>query len=142
MSLREKQSRFARCVVRLLLRMEERGYEYTFGESKRSDEQAEINAIGEQGRAKIAKGVANDFPNLALALLNNGKANGVRLSTHKESLGMDINLFKNGVYLSSSADHREFGEWWKQQDPEACWGGDFKPAPDGNHYSFMNNGVK
>jgi hypothetical protein len=60
-------------------------------------------------------------------------------SAHKKRLAIDLNLFRNGAYLEATGDHRELGEWWKQQHPLARWGGDFR---DGNHYSFEWEGVK
>ena len=49
-SLREKQSRFARQLPRLLDYAHSLGYAVTLGETYRSDEQAEIHALGSQGR--------------------------------------------------------------------------------------------
>lgn len=50
---------------------------------------------------------------------------------HRNRLAIDLNLFKDGVYLTSTEAHRPLGEWWKKQG--GTWGGDFK-RPDGNHY--------
>jgi len=41
--------------------------------------------------------------------------------------------------LGDTEAHRELGEWWEKQHPQARWGGRFK---DGNHYSFEHEGVK
>jgi len=60
-------------------------------------------------------------------------------SGHKRKLALDINLFRNGVYLNKTEDHKEFGEWWKKQHPLCRWGGDFE---DGNHYSIEWMGIK
>lgn len=60
-------------------------------------------------------------------------------SVHRKRLAVDLNLFKDGKYLTATEDHRVLGEWWKQQHPLARWGGDFE---DGNHYSFEWDGVK
>lgn len=67
-------------------------------------------------------------------------------STHRVRLAMDLNLFRDGVYLKKSEDHLPLGEWWEKQHTLARWGGRFKnskgqPAPDGNHYSFFWDGV-
>lgn len=119
--------------------MYDQGFEVSVGETKRSDEQAEINAIGQQGRERVAELIVVEFPELAKKLINNGAANGVRNSTHLFQLAIDLNLFKDGVFLSTTEDHRPFGEWWEQQAPDARWGGRFK---DGNHYSLEFGGVK
>jgi len=55
-------------------------------------------------------------------------------SLHYEGLADDIDLFKGTVYLSSTADHAEFGKFWEMLDVACRWGGHFNP-PDGNHYS-------
>lgn len=60
-------------------------------------------------------------------------------SSHRKRLAIDINLFKDGNYLSTSEDHLPLGEWWEKQHPLARWGGRFE---DGNHYSFEWEGVK
>lgn len=62
---------------------------------------------------------------------------GRKHSLHKSKLAIDINLFKDGSYLSSTEDHRELGEWWEKQHNEFSWGGHFQ---DGNHYSMKHNG--
>jgi len=138
-TLRQKQSRFARMVADLIRQMYAAGYEVTFGEALRSDEQAEINALGEDGRAAVATDLLDTAPALAKALINNGKNNGIRLSIHQLKLAIDLNLFKNGVYLGETEAHRLFGEWWERQAPDARWGGRFR---DGNHYSLEYNGIK
>ena len=61
-------------------------------------------------------------------------------SLHFEGLAIDIDLCdKDGNYLSSTEDHRQFGEYWKDLHTLCAWGGDFK---DGNHYSIMFSGKK
>jgi len=64
---------------------------------------------------------------------------GHRNSNHKRRLAVDFNLFKDGVYLQKTEDHRFLGEWWKKQHPLCRWGGDFE---DGNHYSLEWMGCK
>jgi hypothetical protein len=111
MTLREKQTLFASLVAELILMAFELGYEVTLGETYRSPEEA-------LRLSKLGKGIKN--------------------SNHIIKLAIDINLFKDGKYLSSSESHRPLGEWWKKQHPFCRWGGDFN---DGNHYSFIHNGV-
>lgn len=115
MNLREKQSAFAELVAYLILEATRRGYRITFGEAYRSPEEA-------ARLAKAGKGIAN--------------------SLHTQRLAIDLNLFKNGVYLTSTAAHRPLGEWWESQsnsEIECCWGGRFN---DGNHYSVAHGGRK
>jgi hypothetical protein len=54
-------------------------------------------------------------------------------SFHYKRLAIDLNLFKDGVYLKDTKDHIKLGVFWKSIG--GTWGGDFK-NPDGNHYSY------
>jgi hypothetical protein len=57
-------------------------------------------------------------------------------SFHYRRLAIDLNLFDlDGNYLTTTEDHRELGEYWKELDPNCTWGGDFLRS-DGNHYSY------
>lgn len=138
-TLGQKQERFSLLLSRLITHIYANGYQVRMGETKRSDEQAEINALGEQGRSLVAQAVAHLAPGLMNAILNNGKANGVKNSVHQISLAADLNLFKDGIYLDKDTDHEPFGVWWEAQAPDCRWGGRFK---DGNHYSIEHQGVK
>lgn len=115
MTLGEKQKLFARLVPRLIDKAHELGFEVTLGDAFR-----DARAFGKLGE----KGVAGY---------------GAMFSCHKMRLAIDLNLFKDGKYLTSSDDHRPLGEWWEQQHPESAWGGRFN---DGNHYSITHEGSK
>ena len=52
-------------------------------------------------------------------------------SFHYKGLAVDFNLFKDGVYLTETEDHRALGLYWESLG--GSWGGRFK---DGNHYSL------
>ena len=56
---------------------------------------------------------------------------GSKSSRHRVRLAIDLNLFKNGKYLTDTADHKELGEWWESIG--GIWGGRFQ---DGNHYEW------
>ena len=56
-------------------------------------------------------------------------------SFHYKQLAIDLNLFRNGRYLKTTAAHKPLGDFWKSLDPKCTWGGDFK-RKDGNHYSY------
>lgn len=58
-------------------------------------------------------------------------------SNHLNRLAMDLNLFKDGKYLSATSDHEPLGLYWESIG--GTWGGRFN---DGNHYSLEHNGVK
>jgi hypothetical protein len=94
MTLRQKQSLFARKVALLIVFIYEQGYEVTFGD----------------------------------AYATTGHIDG---SFHYKRLAIDLNLFKDGRYLTTTEAHRPFGEFWESLG--GTWGGRFE---DGNHYSW------
>ena len=54
-------------------------------------------------------------------------------SFHYKRLAIDLNLFKDGEYLTTTEAHKPLGIYWKALG--GTWGGDFK-RKDGNHYSY------
>ena len=54
-------------------------------------------------------------------------------SYHYLRLAIDLNLFKDGVFLTKTEDHRFAGEFW--ENIGGTWGGKFERS-DGNHYSL------
>jgi hypothetical protein len=58
-------------------------------------------------------------------------------SLHYVRLAIDLNLFKDGVYLTKTSDHEFLGLFWESMD--GSWGGRFN---DGNHYSLEHGGSK
>jgi len=54
-------------------------------------------------------------------------------SFHYKRLAVDLNLFRDGVYLTETSDHKFLGEFWESIG--GSWGGRFRNK-DGNHYSF------
>lgn len=113
MSLLDTQMAFVRLIPRLIDKAFEMGYGVTLGDAYRDP------------RVHGALGVKVGY--------------GHPKSAHKNRLAIDLNLFKNGKFLSSTEDHRKLGEWWEQQHPLARWGGRFD---DGNHYSIEYQGVR
>jgi hypothetical protein len=61
------------------------------------------------------------------------KTGHIKGSFHYKRLAIDLNLFKNGVYLRKTEDHRFLGEFWESIG--GTWGGRFRKK-DGNHYSL------
>lgn len=110
-SLRQKQSRFAAMIPRLIDKAIELGYEVTLGDAFRDH-----RLHGEPG-VKMGYGHSK--------------------SCHKLRLAIDLNLFKDGKFLSGSEDHKPLGMWWESQG--GTWGGRFQ---DGNHYSIEHQGMK
>jgi hypothetical protein len=102
-TLREKQSRFALMVARLLLKSAALGYEVTLGDAYR-DERCPY---------------------------------GHQRSLHKKRLAIDLNLFKDGIFVRTTEGHKELGEWWESIG--GSWGGRFQDAP---HFSLSHGGMR
>ena len=94
MSLRTRQSEFAKALGMLIMYAYKNGYELTLGD-----------AYATSGH------IANSF--------------------HYKRLAIDLNLFKDGKYLTETEDHEPLGIYWESLG--GSWGGRFK---DGNHYSW------
>lgn len=62
---------------------------------------------------------------------------GSKNSNHRIRLAIDLNLFKDGTYLSSTESHEPLGLYWESIG--GTWGGRFK---DSNHYSLEHGGYK
>ena len=108
-TLGQKQRRFTRMIARLIEYAYDSGYELTFGDAYRDP-----RLHGESG-VKLGYGHPR--------------------SCHKIRLAVDFNLFKNGIFLSNTADHKFLGVFW--ENIGGSWGGRFK---DGNHYSIEHEG--
>lgn len=137
-TLGAKQRRFALAVGKWLLAVNARGYEVTFGESYRSDEQAEINALGTAGRARLVEYLMPHFPELARRIANN-TGSGIRNTLHESRLAVDFNLFHRGAWISDGASPhwRVVGELWEALCSGHRWGGRFG---DANHLSIEHDG--
>lgn len=112
-SLGQKQKRFAKAIARLLDKAHELGYEVTLGDAFRDP-----RVFGSPG---VKMGYGNAF------------------SCHKARLAIDLNLFKDGRYITDDEGHKELGKWWKEQGSGHCAGVDFS---DPNHYSITHEGIK
>lgn len=98
MTLRQKQSKFARMIADLIIFAYDNGYEITLG------------------HGRVESGHMDN-------------------SLHYIGLAQDINLFKDGQYLTKTEDHEPLGLYWESIG--GSWGGRFD---DGNHYSLKHNG--
>lgn len=113
LTLGQKQRVFSRMVADLLLFIYESGHEVSFGDAYRDP------------RVHGPVGSKRSYSSAS--------------SLHKQRLAIDLNLFKDGRFLTSTEDHRPFGEYWESIG--GTWGGRFS-NPDGNHYSAAHNGYK
>jgi hypothetical protein len=111
-TLGETQRIFTWKIAQLILWAYESGFELTFGEAYRTPEQAILNA---------AKGI------------------GIMNSLHTKRLAVDLNLFIDGVYQTSTEAYRPLGVKWEEMG--GAWGGRFF-REDGNHFSIEWEGVK
>lgn len=112
MTLQEQQFLFAQDVAKLIQFAASQGYWVTFGEAFRTPEQAKLNAD---------KGI------------------GIEKSLHCERLAIDLNLYRDGVYLFNSKDYIPLGKYWEsldRQNKSGCWFYDDKGKlkPDGGHF--------
>lgn len=110
-TLLQKQQRFTLMVAELIRKANELGFQTTLGDAYRDP------------RVHGAMGVKMAY----------GRAN----SCHKLRLAIDLNLFRHGVYLTTTSDHAPLGQWWESIG--GAWGGRFD---DANHYSLEHEGVK
>lgn len=109
MTLRERRVLFTKLLAQQVLAMFDAGYEVAFDE------------VTERITAK------------------DPTSDHMKHSLHHVGLAADLNLYKDGQYLSTTEDHRAFGQMWETRHPLCRWGGQFK-MPDGNHYELKNEG--
>lgn len=114
MTLREFQSLHVRLTGKLIEWSYAQGYELTWGQTLRTQLEANANA---------ASGA------------------GISHSLHLIKLAVDFSLFKDGAFLDTKTDYAPLGEYWKSLDPGCRWGGDFG-SPDSDHFSIEYLGVK
>ena len=142
--LLRKQWRFARALPLLLAEAHSQGWEVTLGETLRSDEQAEINALGFNGREALASLIEGQFPLLAKKLRNN-TGNGIRGSLHELKLAIDLQLYNPNepdpqkMWINDAGPYAHLGNYWKSLASDHRYGGDFGDTP---HFSIEHNGVK
>ena len=111
MTLGEKQRLFMKLIPRLIDFAYKMGYELTFGDGYRDPRShGKMGQFASYGRV---------------------------FSNHKVRLAIDLNLFKDGVYLTKTEDHAPLGKYWESLHSLCRWGGRFK---DGNHYSMLHDG--
>ena len=58
-------------------------------------------------------------------------------SLHYDKLAADLNLFKDGEYLTRTDQHKASGAKWETRHELCRWGGRYD---DGGHYEIMHGG--
>lgn len=111
MKLGKKQELFMRLLPRLIDKAHELGFEIRGGDLFRDPRTNGVHGV--------KKGYGRDKSN------------------HKLKLAIDLNLFKDGVFVRSTRGHEALGLWWESQNELCRWGGRFN---DGNHYSLEHWG--
>lgn len=111
MRLSEKQSIFALNVSKLIQYIYQEGYACTLGEALRTPQQAAMYA--RQGK-------------------------GIEKSLHCKKLAIDLNLFKDGSYLTAYNDYEPFGKYWISLHPANRWGGHFQHLVDSDHFEMQD----
>lgn len=113
MTLLEKQQLFTELLPDLLIAARELGYKVTIGDAFRDPRVH--GHVGEKKSYSHSK------------------------SCHKLKLAIDLNLYKDGKYLTETKDHEKLGWYWETLHPLCSWGGHFN---DGNHYSLKHDGMR
>lgn len=117
MNLSEMQRKFPLMVAELISQAYAGGCELTFGEAFRTEEQQRLYV--RSGRSRTMR------------------------SLHMKRLAIDLNLFRDGKYITDGGLYRELGEKWEAIGGR--WGGRFGVAPadypiktgwDANHFEY------
>jgi len=108
MTLREEQSAFAQDAVTLMAWCFQHGYEITFGEALRTEEQQRIYV--QSGRSKTMH------------------------SNHLVKCAIDLNIFKDGKWLQTIQELQPIGDFWESLHPKNHWGGNWKSFVDCPHF--------
>ena len=111
MTLGQKQRKFTKMITQLILWAYDNGYELTVGDGYRDPRV--FGKVGEK------------------------KGYGHPKSGHKMRLALDLNLFKDGEFLTTTEAHTPLGLEWERMG--GSWGGRFE---DGNHYSLEHEGIQ
>ena len=123
-SLRQDQSIFALNVAKLIIFAYENGYEISFGEALRPNDMQLLYFFGY--KIKVEDG--------ELSLEKAPRKSKTLNSYHKKKLAIDINLFKDGKYLTSKKAHEPLALYWKSLHPKNnsgyFWNYDY------NHYEM------
>ncbi len=110
MTLGEKQRKFTRMIGQLIDWAYANGYELTFGDAYRDPRLHGIHGEKRTGSYSAA------------------------YSVHKLRLAVDLNLFRDGAYLTADADHAPLKDYWESI------GGAKRIPGDANHYSLEHQG--
>jgi len=130
MILGERQELFMRLLPRLLDKAHELGFDLRGGDLFR-----DARLHGQTGEEDlmawlldIASDVFSKAEDAGYGYYGNVSSN------HKLKCAIDLNLFKDGEYLTTTADHFALGSFWDDLHPNTRWGGHYD---DANHYELL-----
>lgn len=124
MSLRQKQSIFARNISKLIIWAFDNGYEITLGEGYRTNDQQLLYFYG----------YTLDSDNNSLNLLKTSQKSKTMNSYHLSKCALDINLFIDGDYKSDRGSFKAIAEHWKSLNDKNVSGYDW--GWDYNHFQM------
>jgi hypothetical protein len=108
MGLRAEQSAFVKDVTKLLVFIESKGIEVTFGEALRTIYQQK-------------------------EYIRTGKSKTMH-SKHLKKLAIDLNFFIDGKLSYSKKDLQEIGDYWESLNEKNSWGRNWKNFKDVPHF--------
>jgi hypothetical protein len=112
-TLSERQRLHVKLSAKLIEFIYAQGFEATWGETFRTPLQAQANAASGAGIAH---------------------------SLHIERLAVDLQLFKDGVYVTDVAAYKQFADYWLTLDP-LCASGYYFHSVDADHFSITHLGI-
>ena len=99
MTLRENQVAFAKDTIKLYQYILENGFEFTYGEVLRTQEQQAIYI--KEGKSKTSN------------------------SRHLIKCAVDLNIFKDGALIDSKEMLQSIGDFWESLSDRNKWGGNY-----------------
>ncbi len=115
MALSEKQKIFTFNIHRLIEYAFKNGFELTFGEAFRVQEQIWLNFYGYS--------IVNTNGNLSL--IKKTPTSKTLESRHFQRLAVDFNIFKDSILINDPKIIQPLGEFWMSLNTDNVWGGDW-----------------
>ena len=112
MTLRQQQELFLQDVAKLIVFIFSTGFTATGGELYRPDEMQKI--YFDSGLSSVKSG-----------------------GSHQQRLSIDLNIFKDGIYLDKKSDKQtlqKIGDYWCSLNSLNRWGGNFSSIYDPYHF--------
>jgi len=130
MGLVSKQNEFLTHVALLILQAQDMGFEVTGGDLYRANE---LQLVYFHGKQVIEQ-------DNSIVLKDRSRRSKTMNSKHLKRLAIDLNFFKNGVYINGldkiivKKHLQPIGDYWKSLHPDNEWGGNWKSFFDSPHF--------